>query len=113
MRLFINIAKIPLFLLLLCATIFAYVGWLAVAASIAIGELIIILIVALIDFLSDMKLKKVVNKDYTISWKEKTSSGVKEKSFHVEKKNVAWHVKNLSKVPEVCYDVNVEIRKGV
>ena len=34
-------------------------------------------------------MKKVSNKDYTIYWKEKTSNGVKSKSFDVEKKNIA------------------------
>ena len=56
-------------------------------------------------------MKKLPNKDYTISWKEKTPSGVKEKSFHVEKKNAAWHLSKLKELPDVCYDMKRYNRK--
>lgn len=55
-------------------------------------------------------MKKVSNKDYTIYWKEKTSNGVKSKSFDVEKKNIAWHMKNLKNASDVCYDVGYELK---
>lgn len=58
-----------------------------------------------------MKFKKP--KDYTISWKEKTQTGFKEKSFDVNKSDVGWHLNNLRKVSDVCYDVKTEICKGV
>lgn len=50
-------------------------------------------------------------KDYTISWNEKTSNGFLPKSFHCQKKEVSWHLKNLKALPDLCYDVNVTARK--
>lgn len=56
-------------------------------------------------------MKKLNNKDFTISFKERTPSGVKEKSFNVEKKHVAWHMQKLREASETCYDATYNPRK--
>ena len=56
-------------------------------------------------------MKKLTNKDYTIAWNEKTTAGYLPKSFNCSQKDVAWHMKNLKALPNLCYDVNVTPRK--
>ena len=50
-------------------------------------------------------------KDYTIAWNEKTIVGYLPKSFNCSQKDIAWYMKNLKDIPNLCYDVNVTPRK--
>lgn len=52
-------------------------------------------------------IKKTLEKTHTIHWKEKTSSGVKQKSYKVPKDHVEFHLNEMKKSKDVLYDVKV------
>ena len=51
-------------------------------------------------------IKKTLEKTHTIHWKEKTSSGVKQKSYKA-KEHVEFHLNEMKKSKDVLYDVTV------
>lgn len=52
-------------------------------------------------------LKGTLEKTHTLHWKEKTSGGRIEKSCTVPKEQLEFHLKEISKSPDVLYDVFV------
>ena len=52
-------------------------------------------------------IRKALEKTHTIHWKEKTSSGVKQKSYKVPKEHVEFHLNEMRKSSDVLYDVKV------
>lgn len=57
-------------------------------------------------------MKKIIAKDYTLSWKEQTSAGIKEKGFDVCRKDLQWHMKNLKDAYPVCFDASYKPKES-
>jgi len=54
-------------------------------------------------------MKKTLIKDQTITFKERTSQGFKEKSFDCPREHLDWHLKAMK---DMCYDISVQTKKG-
>jgi len=55
-------------------------------------------------------MKKTLIKDQTITFKERTSQGFKEKSFDCPKEHLEFHIKQMQN--PYCKDIRVSNKKG-